>query len=117
MEKLPSMVDMKRSPKKDDDGMYPCSPSPYPWGLSLSLGNEELEKLHLDPKDCEVGDMLHMHCMVKVTSVSCNDSEGSDGPCHRVEMQITHIADAPESEDDENREAETKMRPSQKLYK
>jgi hypothetical protein len=118
MEKLPAMIDMKRKPEKDYDTM--CSPamgSQYPWGLSISFGNEELEKLGLDPKDCAVGDMIHMHCLAKVTSVSCNDSESQDGPCHRVELQITHIMDKPENENDENRAAEPKMRPSQRLYK
>ena len=113
MEKLPPMIDMR----SDNDGDENPFSGAYPYGLCISLGNNELEKLGLDPEDCEVGDMLHIHALAKVTSVSCHDREGQDGECHRIELQITHFMDDVEDEDEENREEETKMSPSQRLYK
>lgn len=81
----------------------------YPYGLSLSLCQDELEKLDIDKADIGVGDMLHLHCLAKVTSVSSNETE--DGENCRVELQVTHIA--AESEDEENK----KKSGSKKLYR
>jgi hypothetical protein len=93
------MVDMRRSPDVEKE----AAPEPvamdapaYPYGLSICLGNEELEKLDLDPS-CEVGDTIDLRAFAKVTSVSMNDYGGK--PQHRIELQITQLA--VENEDDE----------------
>lgn len=109
MEKIPAMVDMKRTPKEKAEVVDMGSPvaanvPDYPWGLSISLCEEELEKIGLDEDDLEIGDILHMHALMKVTSVSSNEYEG--GKHCRVELQITHMTG--ESEDAENEEAEKK---------
>lgn len=112
MEKIPTMVDMRRTPKEKAEVIGIMSPTvqadvpDYPWGLSISLSEEELTKLGLEEKDLGVGDMLHMHALLKVTSVSSNESE-SNGKCCRVELQITHMSG--ESEDAENEAANRKM--------
>ncbi len=105
MEKLPGFVNMAVTPQEREEEDY-ASPAPeapaqpiYPYGLCISLCQDELEKLDLED-DCDVGDMLHMHCIARVTSVSKNDT--TDGPKMRVELQITDIA--AESEDEENAE-------------
>lgn len=111
MEVMPKFVDMaKDAEEMKEDPSPEAMPQPvYPYGLCLCLSQDELDKLDLDT-GCEPGDMLHMHCMAKVTSVSKNDT--TDGPKMRVELQITAIAC--ESEDGENEEAETRMRPKVK---
>jgi len=109
MEKLPPMIDMRRdSGDEGQDGHYP-------YGLSISLENPELEKLGLDPAECEVGDLLHIHGLAKVTSVSKHDH--GNGEDHRIELTITHIIDSPEDEDSENRKSEKEMKPRRTLYK
>lgn len=76
----------------------------YPYGLCISLTEKELEKLNLE-SDAQVGDLIHLHAMAKVTSVSQNDT--SKGLTCRVELQITALAAEDESEEnEENEEAE-----------
>lgn len=90
----------------------PCSPtSPeqpiYPYGLSISLGDDEITKLDLNT-DCEVGDMLHMHCLAAVTSVSKNQT--TSGTRTRIELQIRYIsAESEDAENEEIEEAETAL--------
>lgn len=113
MARIPAMVDLRRTPAENAE-VSPCPmPEPaYPYGLCISLTEVELEKLDL-PDDMQVGDMLHMHCLAKVTSVSKTETEAS-GPCCRVELQITNMVS--EDEDDENEEnEEVSSRPS-RLY-
>lgn len=99
----PQMVDMARTPEDLARSLMPMAqPTPsaqYPYGLSISLTHDELAKLGLDA-NCEVGDMLHLFAMAKVTNVNSNASESSQS-C-RIELQITHLA--VESEDEENEE-------------
>lgn len=118
MKHIPAMVDMRRTAEEAQDAMSPamsCVPE-YPYGLCISLSNDELAKLDLDTSDVEAGDMVHLFCMAKVTSINKRDT--TDGVDTRIEMQITHIAC--EDEDDENEEAtsprmdKTKMR--QRMY-
>lgn len=111
MYSLPPMVDMRRSPaEKQADCAMPCSPSDYPWGLSISLDDESLKKLKADFESIEIGETYHFFMMAKVTAKSRNENEGGE-PRERIELQITHMA--AESEDKENR-AEMM---SEKLYK
>lgn len=108
------MVDMKRDPKEAEETAAMDQPS-YPYGLCLSLGHEELEKLGIAQGDLGVNDMLHLHALATVTSVSSHDNIASGQSC-RVELQITHIS-AIESETDEDKEEEQKLTSSQKISK
>ncbi len=101
MRKLPSMVDMARSPKEMAEGAVPQAPV-YPYGLCLRLEKDQLEKLDVDYGDWAVGDNFHLFCLAKVTSI--RKSETADGEDCSVEMQICEIAG--EDEDDENLESE-----------
>jgi hypothetical protein len=99
-------VDMAKTPeevnKEVTDMRSPVSASAdnvpkYPYGLCINLDDDCLEKLDLDD-ECEVGDMIHLCAMARVTSCSANETEG--GTKHRIELQITALA--VEDEDDEN---------------
>lgn len=98
-----TMVDMRKTPEERAQDCMPmgCA-SEYPYGLSISLGKDEIEKLGIDLKDWELGDIFHLHAMAKVTSVSMNTSESGDN-C-RVELQLIMIG--AESEDSENSEVD-----------
>jgi hypothetical protein len=75
----------------------------YPYGLCVSLNTQTLENLEVDHDDMpEVGDMIHLMAMAKVTSVRMTDSE--HGPERCIELQITHLA--LEDEDDEYKDDE-----------
>ena len=100
MHKMPQMISMAKTPNEDKEKLqYACPPpsSIYPYGLCISLTEEELEKLNVDYSGAQVGDHYHFVCMAKVTSISCNETQ--DGKKCRLEMQITDIA--VESEEDE----------------
>ena len=87
---------------KKDLGMYdapktvgeaPSGPM-YPYGLCISLEDETLEKLELDDDMPGVGDIIQFNAIAKVTNVSQNEREGTDGTksvCRRIEMQITDM--------------------------
>jgi hypothetical protein len=100
-----SMTDMVMTPQEADKSYGLCAPAEaskprYPYGLCISLDQESLNKLGLEP-NCSVGDMLHIFAMAKVTSVSQRDTDkGAD--C-RIELQITHMG--VEDEDAENMQA------------
>jgi hypothetical protein len=108
MRVLPKMVDMAKSPAEQAESCMPCDPATqpiYPYGLCLSLGQDELDKLGLEDEGVEVGDMLHLFALCKVTSISKNDT--ASGKTTRIELQITHIAE--ENEDAENDEVDAEM--------
>lgn len=107
--KITSMVDMSLTTEERAEMLSPPSPR-YPYGLCLSLCEDELEKLGLDDEDVEVGDMIHFMAMAKVTSVSSRDDES--GPTCRIELQITNMS-AAEDEDKED----LSVKKVNKLYK
>lgn len=106
------MVDMSNAPEKEPEtSATPVAQSKFPYGLSISLTEKELEKLGLD-NDVEAGDYLHCVMMAKVTSVHHHHSDTEDGVdsgC-RVEMQIVAMAIEDENEeyeeDDEDEDEE-----------
>lgn len=105
------MIDMAKTPEQVNKEVDERSSKPstqaiadsipkYPYGLCISLENEQLEKFEIDG-DCEVGDMIHFCALARVTSVSSREKEKDKD--HRIELQITHMAI--ESEDEENEES------------
>lgn len=105
------MVDMALDSKEIQEFTQPSAPR-YPYGLCLSLCDDELEKLNLE--DLERDDFVHLHCMGKVTSVSTNSTQ--DGDHKRVEIQIIAIAGS-ENEADEDEDEEQVMTASKKISK
>lgn len=103
------MVDMAKDAKQVENTMaVPMEQPIYPYGLSICLTNEELDKLELEA-DCEIGDLLHIVCMAKVTSVSKNET--TEGESCRIELQIIDI----ETMENESEEYKPAIRPS-KFY-
>lgn len=102
MARFRHMVSMERTDdEKMEARMENLSPSisdmpDVPYGLCICLTEVELDKLNLDD-DCEVGDLVHLFAMAKVTSVSKTDT-GNGAKC-RIELSI--VALEIEDEDDE----------------
>jgi len=97
------LINMARSPadvKKDLADMPSVAPDgkyegpKYPYGLCISLDNDTLKKLGLDGDLPGVGDIIQFNAIAKVTNVSENEREGTDGATTkhcRVELQITDM--------------------------
>ncbi len=84
------MQDMARTPDepKDEPMDIGAVTNRYPYGLCISLDDDQLKKLDLEKP--ETGDMIHLFAMARVTSVS--EREMADGSkCCHVELQITHL--------------------------
>ncbi len=95
MTKMHSLKLSKADREKSMEGAASASsaaPS-YPWGASLSLDHEALEKLEITTLPA-VGDVLILMAKVKVTSVSAQDSE--HGKSRAVSLQITDACLEPE---------------------
>ena len=106
-----AMTDMELDDDAILDCVVPmdCERPKYPYGLRICLTEKEMEKLDIDPSEAFVGGMVHLHALAKITSVSCNETEGGDGETNenaRVEMQICYLAI--ESEDEENEQYDRK---------
>ncbi len=97
---LPKLQDMRKTDEEKQEASQLINPnqSEYPYGLCICLTENELEKLGLD-HECEVGDMIHLFALAKVTSKSVNDT-GNGEKC-RLELQITHLGTESENEEDE----------------
>ena len=59
----------------------------YPWGLSVNLDQDSLEKLDLDANDLKVGKTLTLIATVEVTNLSSNESKDG-GSNQSVGLQI-----------------------------
>jgi hypothetical protein len=112
MRTIPAMVDMAYTEQeKQEAADSGCALSPefqpkYPYGLCISMDEQSMDKIGLDLDGVNIGDMLHLHCLARLTSMSMNESDS--GRKGRIELQITHIS--AEDEDDENEEEEAKPR-------
>lgn len=103
---LPKLIDMRRTDdeKQKSAALFPVGSQPeYPYGLSLCLTHNELAKLGLE-SNCEVGEMIHLFALAKVTSISKQDT-GNGEEC-RIELQVTHLGTESEDEEDEEFEKE-----------
>lgn len=93
------MINLKLTPKEAKETMLcgPCDPSGpvYPYGLTIQLGDETLEKLGV--KDLPaVGAEILLSAKAKVTSVSVNEHQDADGDKEAdkrrsVGLQITDL--------------------------
>jgi hypothetical protein len=113
------MIDMARTPKemKEEGAVANMSMvDKYPYGLSISLDNDCLEKLGLDPEECEIGDLLHGTFMAEVCCKSKHENPRQEGPEHRIELQIKFMS-VMENEDEEGAESQRKRFNPKELYK
>ena len=108
------MVDMSLSPQEAQDqygSPTPTSQLPkYPYGLCICFGPEEIAKLGIED-ECNVGDILHLHALAKVTSYSVRETEG--GPEPRIEMVLAFI----EAEDEGEEDTDADMDAPSRLYR
>jgi hypothetical protein len=65
----------------------------YPWGLRLTLNNEELKKLGISIKDLDIDTVVTINAKALITSLSSDQNiENKDKTNNRVELQITDLA-------------------------
>lgn len=106
------MKDMRMSSEEKSEMMTPSAPD-YPYGLCISLSEDEIDKLGIDFSGVEPGTLLDIDVMAKVTSKSENDN--GDGPQRRLELQI--IMMDVENEDNEDKPSRSGKEIVSKLYK
>lgn len=86
-----ALVDMKRTkkPKKDSQVTMGMDESKYPWGLSITLEMESLEKLNIDVNQLKVGQVLNLMADAEITSISV--SEDMNKERKSLGLQITRM--------------------------
>ena len=89
---LPSMKRTKTDKKDYDAEVAPSSPDAdeYPYGLSINLEKECLDKLGLDIDDFSINSKADMVCMAEVTSLHENANRHNTRAS--VTLQITNLA-------------------------
>jgi hypothetical protein len=96
---MQNMVSMELT-DSEQTNLMACAPMSmpskpkYPWGLQISLTTKELAKLGLDATGAEVGGMVELYAVARVTSVSSREMEnaaGGDEKEDRVELQIEQM--------------------------
>lgn len=89
MAKLVNMkIDAKAREERDKPSSIAADQPMYPWGLSINLDNDALEKLGIDVSDLEVGETRLLIAKVEVTSLASNESKGG-GTNQSASLQIT----------------------------
>ena len=94
---MPAMAHMQRKPEPDPtakSGETLASRPSYPFGLQITLDDEELDKLGIDtlPK---VGSSLQLTAKVTVSRGSESASQNEEGKADKqrsLGLQITHLA-------------------------
>lgn len=89
---IKGMVSMKRSEKetKDMSQPTPIKKDPYPYGLRLTLEEEDLEKLEIETLT-DVGKDVTVTARATVKSVSSRQNEDDEKRHQTVELQITSM--------------------------
>lgn len=89
-----NLIDMQLTPEEAKEATACCSDGgekegpKYPWGLSISLGDEVLEKLGISTLP-QVGQRMKLVAVVEVCSTSqYNNQDGTD---KGVSLQITQM--------------------------
>lgn len=101
---MANWIDMSIEPK---DNEVPVTAPMYPYGLCICLTGDQLDQLDLE--NPEVGDMLELNAMVKVTSFSEHETMGK-----RAELQIIAIKEPEDDGDDDDYSPKGKMH--EKMY-
>jgi hypothetical protein len=102
-----ALVNMKQQPKREETaGAIEADEPRYPYGLCISLGKEELEKLGITalPK---VGGEMMITAKAVVKSTSAYDTQG-EGQDMRVELQITDMG-LGQTDDAQNNDRASKL--------
>lgn len=95
-----NLVSLKRSKQdKNTDEVTSPEESLYPWGATLHLENETLDKLGMNDMP-KLGDTMMLMARVQVESVSEHEHSGDDGPRRSVSLQLTDMDLQPEKQVD-----------------
>jgi hypothetical protein len=95
------IVDMKR----EEDFSYPdCAPSPYPYGLRITLTKEDLAKLGVDEMP-ECGDEVAFYVCGCVISTEQRVNEQGETGCVGVQIKCMSIEEPPAEETEEREDA------------
>ena len=95
------MKHMARTPMEQEGKEFSPPENTYPYGLALTLNNEELDKLGINCEEegFEIGDYVHGHFLAEV--VGYHKSDTGDGTKHSLNLQVTHMCLEDESKEDE----------------
>lgn len=99
-------IDDKKREERFNETVAVDAPT-YPWGLSLHLDEDSLEKLGIS-KLPEVGGTVIVYARANITSVESRESEGGGRGVHKhrsVGLQITDLA-LLENEDENSKSTE-----------
>ena len=102
-----AMINMKQAAQREEmPGAIESDEPRYPYGLCISLGKEDLEKLGITalPK---VGGEMMITAKAVVKSTSAYDTQGQ-GQDMRVELQITDM-DVGQTENAQNNDRASKL--------
>ena len=85
---LESMKMSKREAKKNSVDCVPSEDSgpEYPWGLSITLEGEQLDKLGMSIENLSVGDKVDINAVARINSL--NMREDMDDDYESVGLQI-----------------------------
>jgi len=88
------MVDMKGKVENEGGCEISSEKREYPYGLGITLENEALEALELNPALFRVGETVKLVCDAMITSMSENSDESyKDGmPRCSLRLQITRMS-------------------------
>ena len=64
----------------------------YPWGLTLSLTQDDMGKLGLDAAAMHAGQEINIQAMARVKAVVETEQEGEEMPSGMLELQITDMS-------------------------
>jgi hypothetical protein len=100
------LVSMKMSPQTAKQMTEPCAVDGgdrprYPWGLSITLDEDSLDKLGMDTMP-DVGESLQLSALVDVTA--CSSNETDSGKRRSVSLQITDLALGTKASDSDHAE-------------
>lgn len=100
-----ALVDLKlsKADQKEEAAGVEVSAPEYPYGLSLNIDKDELDKLGVVDLP-EVGDEFHVVAVGKVTAVHA--SAGSNGKSAGMNLQITSMELTGAGEDSEDANAD-----------
>lgn len=101
------LIDMARADEEKTDTSPLVADSKYPYGLKIYLNTPELERLGVDYSDWEVGAVFPVQALVKVTSISMNETESGGKDCC-VSLQITHLSGQTEEAEPVSEESDLK---------
>ena len=113
------MVPMVSMELDDDEITDTVLPIPtdaprYPYGLCITLTKAEFDKLGIDPSVAQVGGLVQLNALARITSYSCNETQ--NGEDCRCELQIEDLG-IPSDDEEAEGEAPAPVAQKKSLYR